>query len=152
MDLGIEVILELFSKERLTDVFSTIPNNPSTNSQRIHALQDDYIKTIITNVLENGLPEGISLNVNFPAVKKEEIKGIKICRQAKGRWEEEFDERLDPHKREYFWLTGMFKNADPEEDTDTWALANNYVSVVPVQYDFTGHKAISAIKRWKMNV
>lgn len=113
---------------------------------------DDYIKTIITNVLENGLPEGISLNVNFPAVKKEEIKGIKICRQAKGRWEEEFDERLDPHKREYFWLTGMFKNGDPDEDTDTWALANNYVSVVPVQYDFTAHKAISAIKKWKMNV
>ena len=113
---------------------------------------DDYIKTIILNVLEKGLPDGISLNVNFPAVSKQEIKGIKICRQAKGRWEEEFDERMDPHNREYFWLTGMFKNGDPDEDTDTWALANNYVSVVPVHYDFTAHKAISSIKKWKMNV
>lgn len=111
---------------------------------------DSFVKTIIENVLENGLPEGVSLNVNLPAVPKEQIKGIKVCRQAKGRWEEEFDERVDPHHRDYYWLTGVFKNGDPAKDTDSWALANNYVSVVPVQIDFTSHQSLATIRKWKM--
>jgi 5'-nucleotidase len=109
-----------------------------------------WIETIVQNVLNNGLPEGVSLNVNIPAVPKGEIKGIKVCRQAKGRWEEEFDERIDPHSRDYYWLTGVFKNGDPAKDTDTWALTSNYISVVPVHYDFTSHKSISEIRKWKM--
>ena len=113
---------------------------------------DDYIKTIIGNVLENGLPAGVCLNVNIPAVSKDEIKGIKVCRQANGRWEEEFDTRTDPHNREYHWLTGVFKNGDSAPDTDSWALANNYISVVPVNYDFTAPKAISEIRKWKMKI
>lgn len=113
---------------------------------------DDYITSIIKNVLENGLPEGVCLNVNIPAVQKEEIKGIKVCRQAKGRWEEEFDERVDPHDRDYFWLTGVFTNGDTNEDTDSWALTNNYISVVPIQYDLTAHKAISTIEKWEFDI
>jgi len=112
---------------------------------------DEYITRIVKNVLGNGLPEGTCLNVNIPAVKKAEIKGIKICRQAKGRWEEEFDERKDPHDREYFWLTGVFKNGDAAKDTDSWALANNYVSIVPVHTDLTAHQSISLLKKWKMD-
>lgn len=111
---------------------------------------DKFIKTIIQQVLENGLPAGVSLNVNIPAVPEKEIRGIKVCRQAKGRWEEEFDERVDPHSRDYYWLTGVFKNGDPAKDTDSWALANNYVSVVPVHVDFTSHKNLTAIRKWKM--
>ncbi len=113
---------------------------------------DEYITKIVKNVLEKGLPEGTCLNVNIPAVKKEEIKGIKVCRQAKGRWEEVFDERTDPHNKEYFWLTGVFKNGDAAKDTDSWALANNYISIVPVHFDLTAHKAISVLKKWKMEV
>ena len=116
------------------------------------AAVDSYIESIIRNVLENGLPDGVCLNVNIPAVQKSEIKGIKVCRQAKGRWDESFDERTDPHNRDYYWLTGMFKNGDTAKDTDSWALANNYISVVPVHYDLTAHHAISHIKKWKMNV
>lgn len=110
---------------------------------------DDYIKTIMNNVLQNGLPEGVCLNVNIPAVKKEEIKGIKICRQAKGRWDEKFEERTDPHERNYYWLTGVFKNGDAAKDTDTWALLNNYISVVPVHTDLTAQKAVMKLKKWK---
>ena len=109
---------------------------------------DDYIKTIIKNVLQNGLPEGVCLNVNIPAVKKEEIKGIKICRQAKGRWDEKFEERTDPHQRNYYWLTGVFKNGDADKDTDTWALMNNFISVVPVHTDLTAQKAVTELKKW----
>ena len=70
---------------------------------------------------------------------------MKVCRQAKANWEEEFDERVDPKGRKYYWLTGKFVNYDKGEDTDERALENHYVSVVPVQYDVTAYHAMSII-------
>lgn len=102
-----------------------------------------YARLIAQNVLKNGLPSGTLLNVNIPNLSLENIKGVKVCRQAMAKWVEEFDERLDPNKRKYYWLTGKFMNGDKGEDTDEWALTNGYVSVVPVQFDFTAHHAIS---------
>jgi len=102
---------------------------------------------VITQVLKYGLEDNTLLNVNVPKVKLEELEGIKICRQAMAKWEEEFDARKDPHGREYFWLTGKFVNNDKGEDTDEWALAHKYVSVVPVQYDLTAHKGIDFINQ-----
>lgn len=104
-------------------------------------------KEIIKQVLENGLANNTLLNVNVPKSAAKAVKGIKICRQAMAKWEEEFDERKDPHGREYFWLTGKFVNNDKGQDTDEWALANNYVSVVPVQFDLTAHHGINYINQ-----
>ena len=109
---------------------------------------EDEIKTIAQNVLKNGLPEGVVLNVNFP--KSDKFKGIKICRQAKGNWKETFDKRTNPNGKEYYWLSGEFENLDKGEDTDEWALANNYVSVVPVQFDLTAHHFIQKLNNWEL--
>ena len=107
---------------------------------------EQYIRKITKSVLEHGLPEGVCLNVNIPKSKEnEKIKGIRICRQAKANWEEEFDERKDPNGRTYYWLTGKFVNYDKGDDTDERALENHFVSVVPVQYDVTAHHAISVL-------
>lgn len=111
----------------------------------------DFVKTITLQVLQNGLPKGVVLNVNFPKQKKENIKGIRICRQAKASWIEEFDKRTNPQGKEYYWLTGRFVNEDSGEDTDEWALENNYVSVVPVQFDLTAHEVIQNLKTWNLN-
>jgi 5'-nucleotidase len=110
-----------------------------------------YIKKITENVLENGLPDGVILNVNIPKLSEKEIKGIKICRQSKAMWQEKFDKRKSPMGRDYYWLTGKFVNLDNGEDTDEWALANGYVSVVPVQFDLTAHHAIQGLNGWGMN-
>jgi len=111
-----------------------------------------YTKRIIERSLSEGIPEGTCLNVNFPLNDSEEIKGIKICRQTKGLWIEEFDQRVDPQNREYFWLTGEFMNLEPDAmDTDEWALNNNYVSIVPVHADLTSFKALEHLKKWKFN-
>ena len=109
-----------------------------------------YAGIIAINVLKHGLPQGTLLNVNIPNLLDKDIKGIKICRQAIAKWEEEFDERKDPHHRSYYWLTGKFKNYDHGEDTDEWALANGYISVVPVQFDFTAHHAIPFLNGWEL--
>lgn len=110
----------------------------------------DYVKKIALSVLEKKLPEGVILNVNFPKLKKEAIKGIKICRQAKATWIEEFDKRTNPSGKEYYWLSGEFVNQDKGEDTDEWALHNGYISVVPVQFDLTAHHAISQLNNWNL--
>lgn len=90
-------------------------------------------------VLNQQSQKGILLNVNIPNVSEKNLNGLKICRQAKGKWIEDFDERRDPHGKKYYWLTGGFQNLDEGEDTDVWALENNYVSIVPIQYDLTHH-------------
>lgn len=110
-----------------------------------------FIKKIILNVLTNKLPEGVVLNVNFPKLKTHQIKGIKICRQAKAIWMEKFDKRKTPQGKDYYWLTGEFVNQDQGEDTDEWALANGYISIVPVQYDLTAHHAIQQLNNWNLN-
>jgi 5'-nucleotidase len=107
---------------------------------------------VASNVLQHGLPAGTLLNVNIPKLVEKDIKGIRVCRQALAKWQEKFDERLDPHGRKYYWLTGQFITFDKGEDTDEWALANNYVSVVPVHFDLTAHNSIAFINEWKLNV
>lgn len=107
----------------------------------------DYIKQIAGQVLKNGLTRGVALNVNIPPKRHEPIKGIKIGRQANAAWQEEFVERYDPNGRKYFWMAGNFVNYDKGEDNDEWAIANNFVSVVPCQYDMTAHHAITHLNQ-----
>jgi 5'-nucleotidase len=110
-----------------------------------------YLKKIMQEVLDKGLPQGVALNVNLPKATNEPIKGIKICRQAVAHWSEVFEERTDPYGRQYLWLAGSFVNNDKGEDTDEWAIANNYVSVVPCIFDLTAHHAISQLNAsWDM--
>jgi len=108
-----------------------------------------YIKIILDRLKSNQLPEGVCLNVNIPSVPAGQIKGITVCRQAKGNWKEEFEKRKDPMGKTYYWLTGYFQNHEPDaKDTDEWALANNYVSVVPVQVDMTAHNYLKELEKW----
>lgn len=109
----------------------------------------NFIKQITLQTLEKGLPEGVVLNVNFPKLEEKDIKGVKICRQANATWVEKFDERTNPHGKKYYWLTGTFVNHDKGEDTDEWALANGYVSVVPVQFDLTAYHAMQSLNKWE---
>ena len=108
------------------------------------------IKKITLEVLEKGMPENVVFNVNFPKLKENEIKGIKICRQAKAIWMEKFDKRITPQGKDYYWLTGEFVNQDKGEDTDEWALENGYISVVPVQFDLTAHHTIQQLNTWNL--
>ena len=109
---------------------------------------ENYIKKITLSALENKIPSNVVLNVNFPKLREEEIKGIKICRQAKAYWVEEFDKRTNPMGLDYYWLTGKFVNEDKGEDTDEWALSNGYISIAPVEFDLTAHHAIKQLNKW----
>ena len=110
-----------------------------------------YVREIVSSLLHKKLDKHFLLNVNIPSVALELIKGVKVCRQAYAKYEEDFEERKDPHGKKYYWLTGEFINFDKGRDTDVWALNNNYVSVVPVQFDLTNYKIKSQLeKNWKL--
>ncbi len=110
-----------------------------------------FITKITKEVLINGIPNNVALNVNFPAKSSEAIKGLKVTRQANGFWKEEFDARKDPHGRPYYWMGGEFVNREPEsKDNDIWAINNNYISIVPCKYDMTAHEAISEVSKWNL--
>ncbi len=109
-----------------------------------------YIINLVEHVLKDGLGENIALNVNFPKEKGKEYKGLKVCRQAKAYWKEDFDERLDPRNGQpYYWLKGTFTVYENNESTDEWALENYYVSLVPIQFDFTAYNKINELKNWE---
>ncbi|OYQ42311.1 5'/3'-nucleotidase SurE [Flavobacterium aurantiibacter] len=109
-----------------------------------------FVRSIAAQVLANGLPKGVVLNVNFPHPDKEFL-GIKICRQANAMWQEKFDKRVSPLGKSYYWLTGTFVNLDQGTDTDEHALEAGYVSIVPTQFDLTAHHAISELNTWNWN-
>ncbi len=108
----------------------------------------EAVKRVVPQVLEHGLPGGTCLNVNIPKRPWSEIKGIKVCRQSAGYWEEAFEERQSPGGSTYYWMSGQFTNPDHGEDTDEWALKHGYVSVVPTQFDLTAHHAIARLNQW----
>ena len=103
---------------------------------------------VIAQVLNNRFPPSICLNVNVPQLPPEEIKGIRVCRQAKAYWADNFDKRHDQFGKPYYWLTGDFNRSDRSEDTDIYALDNGYASVVPTQFDMTAYHVISELNQW----
>ena len=107
-----------------------------------------YGRRIVGEIFAAEVELPLCLNVNVPVGSVGELKGMKLCRQNRGFWREEFYRHEDPRGREYFWLTGEFVNGEPEAtDTDEWALANKYVAVVPVQVDLTDYRQLKNLTK-----
>lgn len=101
-------------------------------------------------LFERKLPQGISLNINFPPVPEAEIQGVAITRQSKALYREEFEKRIDPHQKNYYWLTGAKVNIEPDLDIDDRAILNNQISITPIHYDLTEYKLLPELKRWSL--
>jgi 5'-nucleotidase len=148
----------IYSGTMSAAVEASIENIPAIGFSLLdHNLEADFTgakqfaRQIVEKVLSKKADKHLCLNVNFPSVDVSLIKGIKICRQAYAKYQEEFQERKDPSGKKYYWLTGEFLNFDKGKDTDVWALKNNYVSIVPVQYDLTSYtikKSIEKSYKW----
>ncbi len=130
---------------------STLKGLPSvglslrTRSQECSFLPyNQVILRTVEHVLENGLPAGVCLNVNFPEV--ETLKGARVCRMCRGLWSQEWAPANNPHGAEFYWLTGRFDNLEPEAaDTDNWALDRGYASIVPIRLDMTSYDTLSQL-------
>jgi 5'-nucleotidase len=107
------------------------------------------IRQITAKVLEEGLPQGVCLNVNFPL--EPTYKGVKICRMAKGTWGNEVAKCHHLRGYDYWWMVGSYTNDEPDaEDTDNWALTHGYVAVTPTQIDVTAYSVLERIRSWNL--
>jgi len=97
-------------------------------------------------VLQNGMQQTKLLNINIPHPSLGPIRGMKICRQSEGRWEEEFVEGEDPRGQKFYWLTGNFASRDTGPGTDINALREGFISIVPSSHDLTHHIAIPELR------
>ena len=121
--------------------FSLLNHSPEAD----FSVCEPYVRRVVERVMEKGLPELVALNVNIPRLPADEIKGIRICHEAKAQWLDCFQKRIDPRGIPYYWLTGKFSCPEPPEGSDEWALANGYVSVVPTSCDFTHYDSIDKL-------
>ncbi len=111
-----------------------------------------FTRELAEKVLEKGLPEGTLLNVNVPAVAEDQIQGVVVTKQGKGRYEEAFDKRIDPNNRVYYWLTGKRMILDNGNDIDDLVVMQNKVSITPIHYDLTNYKFIQELKKWDIRL
>lgn len=111
---------------------------------------EKLVRLITQKVLENGIKKGTCLNVNIPNVTESKIKGIKVCRQGRAFWKDNFDKRKDPSGKNYYWLTGSFSSKESDQNTDINYLENNFVTIVPTQYDMTCHNSITELNKWEL--
>ena len=111
---------------------------------------EKIVQIISKKVIKESLKKGTCLNVNIPNVKENQIKGIKVCRQGRAFWDDTFDHRKDPLGKDYYWLTGSFSSKEQALDTDINYLENNYVTIVPTQFDMTCHDSVDELKNWKL--
>lgn len=124
--------------------FSLLSHQPDADFSQAQK----YIAQIIENVINNGLEPNTCLNVNIPKISEQACKGIKICHQTKGLWKESYLETADPWERKSYWLKGDYNNLEPENtQSDEWALAQNYIAIVPVHLDLTHYNSIEILKK-----
>lgn len=128
--------------------FSVTSHDPNANfDAAIH-----FGEKIVDNFLKNPPKPNIYLNVNFPAVAKEQIKGVKFSKQGSGKWIKEFEERIDPYGSSYYWMTGEFLNVEPQDKlADHNLVADNYISIVPHKVDTTDYQEIKRLEElWEL--
>jgi len=102
-------------------------------------------------VINEGIRSGTLLNVNIPDLPKEKMKGILLTQQGKSKWDDIYEERVDPYGKKYYWLTGNLIQADSSLDADQFAIKNDYISITPIHFDLTDYKTYSAMKEWKLD-
>jgi len=110
----------------------------------------DIARTVVEEVLENGIPDNTLLNVNIPPLPEKDIEGIRVTKQGKAFYNERFDKRTDPRNRTYYWMTGERMTIEEEEDSDERMVQAGYVSVTPIQYDLTHYKFLRRLREWNI--
>ncbi len=120
-----------------------------------HAVKDfefagKVAKMLALELYQKKVPNGTLLNVNIPDVPEEMIAGILVTKQGKSKWDDIYEQRIDPYGRNYYWLTGNLIEVDKEIQTDQAAIKKNYVSVTPIHFDLTDYETYEQMKQWKL--
>ncbi|MES0396605.1 MAG: 5'/3'-nucleotidase SurE [Syntrophobacteria bacterium] len=107
-----------------------------------------FARLLVRQVKEHGLPPHTSLNVNVPAISESKIRGVRVTRQGVTRFVEKFDRRIDPRENVYYWQCGSTPPLEEDGDTDASALANDCISITPIQHDLTNYDFLESLRSW----
>lgn len=115
-----------------------------------YSVAASFTADLALKVLKEGLPSGTLLNVNVPALAKEQIKGVRVTKMGRRLYRDQWDRRVDPRGRTYYWLAGELMELDNEADSDVAATDAGYISVSPIQLDLTRYDQIARLNLWGM--
>lgn len=99
-------------------------------------------------VARRKLPKGTLLNVNVPALRAEEIKGIRVCRMGSSTFREKFEKRVDLRGHTYYWQGGEMMTNGTDDDADIVWLKEGYVTITPIQFDLTKYDFLDQLGSW----
>ncbi|MFN9858035.1 MAG: 5'/3'-nucleotidase SurE, partial [Pseudanabaena sp.] len=108
----------------------------------------NFAKKMVQAIATYPLEEPILLNVNIPAIAEEDICGAVITRLGIRRYRDQFEKRIDPRGKTYYWLSGVIIEEEAESDTDIQAIRDNYITITPLKYDLTCAAAIPFMQTW----
>jgi 5'-nucleotidase len=128
--------------------FSLASQDKPANTPTDYGPAGQVAAIVAKKVLEEGIAEGIILNVNIPYLNLETMKGMIVTRQGLRVYRDALDRRVDPRGRPYYWIGGEAPTGVNEEGTDVGALFAGYVSITPLQLDLTNYKALDVLKNW----
>lgn len=111
----------------------------------------ELAKELVLEVHEKGVKAGTLLNVNIPDLPKDEIKGVVVTKQGLSKWDDVYEERVDPYGKKYYWLTGQIIDLDKDIGSDHFALQNNYATITPIHFDLTDYEMYEELKSWNIN-
>ena len=106
----------------------------------------EFMKRFTPEVARMGLPRGTLLNVNVPALPISEIHGVAYTKQGASYWEDEFEKRVDPQERPYYWLKGKYIMEDTNQDIDDIAIRDGKISITPIHYDLTNYDFLETLR------
>ncbi len=130
--------------EDLPSIAFSLTSFVSTDFSGAAACAQKIVKAIATNPL----PESMLLNVNIPAIPKEDICGVVVRKLGIRRWKDVFEKRVDPRGKTYYWLAGVVIEEEAAVDTDVQGIRDNYITITPLKYDLTLHSALPSVDNW----
>lgn len=109
-----------------------------------------FAEKLITTMRVQSLPPNTLLNVNIPALPKNEISGTAITKLGIRLYENTFEKRIDPRGRIYYWMGGKIAEYKNDPDSDIVALEMQKISVTPIHFDLTNYKIMELLQNWQL--
>jgi 5'-nucleotidase len=105
-----------------------------------------FAAKMVKHIYKNPIDNRTLLNINVPNVPEDKIKGIRVAKQSMANFAENFERRIDPKGREYYWLTGAKEVLKEPDDVDDNLIKNNYITLTPLQFNLTDFSKLKMLQ------
>ncbi len=125
--------------------------NPGVKDTENFDWAAQYTKNLVREVLKNGLPHGCMLNVNYPNLPFNKVRGMKVARQGFRIYSSVVKERRDSRGKPYYWMGGKYQGFKPIPGSDCEVLDMGYISITPCRIDVTKYEFFEDLASWNLD-